>query len=99
MTFIYSTIIQYKIISSHFRLICHNTYYVQYHTNNLNSYTFTGETTIKDIIIYIILYNQVYIYLGLNKDDKIYKYVSTSACYNLVCLIDHASFINFDTSI
>ena len=27
------------------------------------------------------------------------KYVSTSAGYNLVCLIDHASFINFDTSI
>ena len=26
-------------------------------------------------------------------------YVSTSAIYNLVCLIDHASFINFDTSI
>ena len=60
----------------------------------------------------IILHNQVwldkfrkvnrklyYIYLGLNKDDKIYIYVSTSAVYNLVCLIDHASFINFDTSI
>ena len=27
------------------------------------------------------------------------KYVSTSVCYNLFCLIDHASFINFETSI
>ena len=26
-------IIQYKILPSHFRLICHNTYYLQYNTN------------------------------------------------------------------
>ena len=29
----------------------------------------------------------------------IYIYVSTSAVYILVCLIDHGSFINFDTFI
>ena len=71
------------------------------------------ETTIMELHHTIILHNQVWLdkseklignyitynYLGLNKDDKIYIYISTSAVYNLVCLIDHASFINFDTSI
>ena len=58
----------------------------------------------------IILHNQVwvdksekvignYITYILDKTRMIRKIVSTSACYHLVCLIDHASFINFDTSI
>ena len=59
----------------------------------------------------IILHNQVCVdksekLIGndityiLDKTRMIKKnYVSTSAGYNLVCLIDHASFINFDTSI
>ena len=56
----------------------------------------------------IILHNQVwldkseklignYITYILDKTRMIKKYVSTSAGYNLVCLIDHASFINSDT--
>ena len=60
----------------------------------------------------IILHNQVWVdkseklignyityILDKTRIIKIYIYVSTSAGYNLVCLIDNASFINFDTSI
>ena len=67
------------------------------------------ETTIMELHHTIILHNQVwldkseklignYITYILYK-SKMIKYVSTSAGYNLVCLIDHALFINFDTSI
>ena len=71
----------------------------------VTTYTVTlyRETTIMELHHTIILHNQVWVdesetVIG-NYITYIYIYVSTSAVYNLVCLVDHASFINFDTSI
>ena len=68
-----------------------------------------SETVIGNYITYIYIYTYIYIciyiYIYIHIYTYIYTYictyiyVSTSACYNLVCLIDHASFINLDTSI